>query len=44
MDILEDNYDESLTLTDGTERWFSDFYDIIEPDGETSFRPEFVLK
>ena len=44
MDILEDNYDESLTLTDGTERWFSNFYDIIEPDGETSFRPEFVLK
>lgn len=44
MNILENNYDESITLSDGTECWFSDFYDIIEPDGETSFRTEYVLR
>ena len=44
MDILENNYDESSTLADGTVCWFSDFYDIIEPDSETSYRPEYVLR
>ena len=44
MDILENNYDESLTLANGTVCWLSDFYDIIEPAGETSFRSEYVLR
>lgn len=44
MNILENNYDENITLSDGTECWFSDFYDIIEPDGETSFSTEYVLR